>query len=188
MHASSKREPWEWICSHDWKSISQNLLLLHIMPLLGGGKFVYTNCYTCYRLLHTSQRKTLLTSGKSKILTGFFCPNLGTDTLWRDELGIPTPFTQGLLHLISVTPPPPHSPHKGLTFYFYLWRSHKNAFIPEDFYKIHLYVSTPEEFLKYYNFVQYVKLAPTANDPQTTNDPQNGPQRILWKVEEWNEF
>ena len=49
-------------------------------------------------------------------------------------------------------------------------------------------MSTPEEFLKYYNFVQYVKLAPTANDPQTTNDPQNGPQRILWKVEEWNEF
>ena len=27
--------------------------------------------------------------------------------------------------------------------------------------------------------VQYRKWSPTANDPETTNDPQNGPQMIL---------
>ena len=31
-------------------------------------------------------------------------------------------------------------------------------------------------------------MIPTANDPETANDPQNGPQMIPWKVEEWNGF
>ena len=29
------------------------------------------------------------------------------------------------------------------------------------------------------SFVQYRKWSPTANDPETANDPQNGPQMIL---------
>ena len=29
------------------------------------------------------------------------------------------------------------------------------------------------------SFVQYRKWSPTANDPETENDPQNGPQMIL---------
>ena len=30
-----------------------------------------------------------------------------------------------------------------------------------------------------YSTVQYRKWSPTANDPETANDPQNGPQMIL---------
>ena len=33
--------------------------------------------------------------------------------------------------------------------------------------------------------VQYRKWSPTANDPETANDPQNGPQMIPKEKQEW---
>ena len=36
------------------------------------------------------------------------------------------------------------------------------------------------------SFVQYRKWSPTANDPETANDPQNGPQMIPNVDRKWS--
>ena len=55
---------------------------------------------TAHRLLHTFTLRggKAYWQGKGMILTGCFCPTLDTDALWRNKLGIPTTFTQGLFH------------------------------------------------------------------------------------------
>ena len=60
------------------------------------------------------------------------------------------------------------------------WDNH--LFIKKDAIKIHRKINIDYESAVQYrkwSLVQYRKWSPTANDPETASDPQNGPQMIL---------